>query len=84
MKIKVINSIKTGKNIQLLCKEKGLSVRDIQFALQLSSPQSIYKWFSDKYSSIPSIDHIVTLADLLECSIDDLLVVQDLYIDDNR
>lgn len=80
MRVKVIDPIETGKNIQLRCKEKGIKVRDIQITLQLNSTQSIYKWFSDKSSSIPSIDHLVILADLLDCSIDDLLVLNESFI----
>ena len=80
MKVRIIDSVKTGKNIQAMCKEKGLSVNDIQLALQLNSPQSVYKWFSEKSSSIPSIDHLVILAGLLDCHIDDLLVINETLI----
>lgn len=80
MEIKIIDSVKTGKNIQSMCKEKGFSVNDIQFALQLNSPQSVYKWFSEKSCTIPSIDHLVILADILECRIDDLLVINEILI----
>lgn len=76
MTMKVIDPILTGKNIQKICKEKGVKVTDIQDALQLSS-QGIYKWFSRKSSNIPSLDHLVMLGTLLDCSIDELLVLRD-------
>jgi len=78
MKMKVIDPVLTGKRIQKMCKEKGIKVSDIQNALQLSSSQSIYKWFSEKSTSIPSIDHLVMLGTLLECNIDDMLVLTEI------
>lgn len=78
MKMRVINPVLTGKRIQKMCKEKGLKVSDIQNALQLSSSQSIYKWFSEKSTCIPSIDHLVMLGILLECYIDDMLVLTEI------
>jgi len=78
MKMKVIDPVLTGKRIQKMCKEKGIKVSDIQNALQLSSSQSIYKWFSEKSTSIPSIDHLVMLGILLECNIDDMLVLTEI------
>lgn len=80
MKVRIIDPIKTGKNIQAMCKEKGLSISNIVLALQLNSPQSVYKWFSEKSSSIPSIDHLVILAGLLDCYIDDLLIIDEILI----
>lgn len=80
MKIKVIDAIQTGKKIKKMCKEAGLSVKDIKRALMLTTPQSIYKWFSDKSTSIPSLDHLVILASLLDCYIDDLLVLREIQI----
>lgn len=77
MKMKVIDPILTGKKIQRMCRDKGIKVTDIQDALQLSSTQSIYKWFSEKSTSIPSLDHFVMLGILLDCHIDDLLVLKD-------
>ena len=34
----------TGKKINNLRKEAGLSVRDIQEVMGFSTPQAIYKW----------------------------------------
>lgn len=76
-KMKVIDPILTGKRIQSMCQEKGIKVSDIQNALLLSSPQGIYRWFSDKSTSIPSLDHLVMLGIMLDCHIDDMLVLKD-------
>ena len=78
MKMKVIDPILTGKKIQKMCKDKGISVSDIQDALQLDSPQSVYKWFSDKTTGLPSLDHLVMLGALLDCQVGDLLVLKDM------
>ena len=78
MKMKVIDAVLTGKRIQKMCRDKGLKVTDIQYALQLGSSQSVYKWFSEKSSSIPSLDHLVMLGILLDCYIDDMLVLKDI------
>lgn len=75
--MKVIDAVATGKRIQKMCRDKGLKVTDIQKALQLESSQSIYKWFSEKSSCLPSIDHLVMLGMLLDCYIDDMLVLRD-------
>lgn len=82
MTIRVIDTVKTGKKIKKMCAEAGLSINDIRNALMLSTSQSIYKWFSEKSTSIPSLDHLVMLAGLLNCHIDDLLVFRDVYIKD--
>ncbi|MCR4611817.1 MAG: helix-turn-helix transcriptional regulator [Lachnospiraceae bacterium] len=80
MKYRVIDPVLTGKKIQQMCRDKGLKVKDIQEALQLESLQSVYKWFSEKSSTIPSIDHLVMLAMLLDCSIEDMLVLKEVIL----
>lgn len=81
MIIKVIDPIPTGKRIKEKCEQAGFSVNYLKRILQLGSAQSIYKWYSDKSSSIPSLDHLVVLAMLLNCSIDDLLVLTEVQIE---
>ncbi len=76
--MKVIDAVQTGQKIKAMCEAKGLSVRQIQAALQLGTTQSIYKWFSKKSGNIPSVDHLVMLADLLECELSDLIVLQEI------
>ncbi|MCR4618762.1 MAG: helix-turn-helix domain-containing protein [Lachnospiraceae bacterium] len=71
MKMITIDTEKTGKRIQQMCREKGLTVSFIQRELCFKSPQAVYRWFSCK--TIPSIDSLVLLANLLDCHIEDLL-----------
>ncbi len=63
----------TGANIIRLRKAAGLTVRDLQAAFQFHTPQAIYKWQSG--ACLPSVDNLVVLAELLQVSIDDILVV---------
>lgn len=68
----VINVKATGNNIDRLREEYDLSYRDIQNACGVSF-QAVYKWL--RGANLPSIDNLVILADMLDVTIDDLLVV---------
>ncbi|MBR0417727.1 MAG: helix-turn-helix transcriptional regulator [Erysipelotrichaceae bacterium] len=62
----------TANKINTLRKEKGLSVRDVQEALGFNTPQAVYKWL--RGDSIPSVDNLVVLSDLLDATIDEIIV----------
>lgn len=66
-----IDKVKTGKRIKALMKKKGLSVKNIQEYLGLGSVQSIYHWLGG--SSMPTIDNLYALSELLEVPIDEML-----------
>ncbi len=61
----------TGRNIKDICREQGVSVEDIACTLGLSC-QTIYSWFNS--SKMPTVDHLIELADLLDCTVDELLI----------
>ena len=61
----------TGRNIKDICREQGVSVEDIAFMLGVST-QTIYSWFSAK--KMPTVDHLIELADVLDVTVDELLV----------
>lgn len=63
----------TGKHIDNLRAERGMTKADIQRYFGFSTPQAVYKWIYGK--SLPSADNLVILADLFECRIDDILIV---------
>ena len=63
----------TGRKIKMLMKEQNLKVRDIQEACGFEQPQAIYKWLSGK--SLPSIENMVILAEVLSTPIDSILVI---------
>ncbi|HIS29992.1 MAG TPA: helix-turn-helix transcriptional regulator [Candidatus Limivivens intestinipullorum] len=71
----VINMAETGKNIERLRKEAGLSVKNLQDLFGFRTPQAIYKW--QRGCALPSIDNLVVLSAVLNVKIDDILVLED-------
>ena len=67
-----IDMIKTGENINVLRKQAGLSVRDLQDIFGFATPQAIYKW--QQGVALPTIDNLVVLAAVLQVRLDDILV----------
>ena len=74
----MINTNATGKRIRELRKQHGLKVKEVQELLGLSTDQAVYKWESG--SSMPTIDNLVVLSRVLQTKIDDILVIQDVWI----
>lgn len=70
--IPTVDIVNTGKHINDLRKSAGLSVKDIQNVLGLSSTQAIYKWLSGQ--NLPTVDNLVILASILNVSLDDLII----------
>lgn len=73
MDIPTIDMVKTGKNINRLRKEAGISVKDLQDVFGFGTPQAIYKW--QHGTTLPTIDNLVVLAAVLGVTIDDILVM---------
>ena len=67
-----IDEKRTGERIRQKCKEKGLSVAQIQRYLFIGSNQAVYSWFTGR--TLPKIDTMYALACLLGVKIDDLIV----------
>ncbi|MBQ7831965.1 MAG: helix-turn-helix transcriptional regulator [Lachnospiraceae bacterium] len=66
----VYDSVATCNNIFALCSERGWS--DSKLARMLAiSPQAISKW--RRGVGAPSTDSLVTMSDLFQVSLDDLL-----------
>ncbi len=70
-----IKQTESGKRIQTLMREKGLSVREIQEIMGFENPQAVYKWTSGK--SLPSIDNLLNLSRALGVHMDELLVTDE-------
>ena len=68
----VIDVYATGKNIERLRKEKGLSVRDIASFMGFLEPQAVYKWQQGK--ALPSLDNMYALSILFHVSMEEILV----------
>lgn len=70
-----IDMVATGKNIEMLRKAAGISVRDLQDVFGFGTPQAIYKW--QHGAAMPTIDNLVVLAAVLQVKIDDILIVDE-------
>ena len=68
-----IDMKKTGAKIKALCKERNITVKDIQQELYISAFQSIYDWFSGK--SLPSVDNLFGLSKILNVHMEDMIEV---------
>lgn len=73
-----INLKATGLRIKNLREQKGLSVKDLQDFFGFSEPQAIYKWQWGK--TLPSIDNFFALSQLLDTTIDNILVTEDVVV----
>ena len=69
----VIDMIATGRNIDRLRKDAGLTVKDLQVFFGFGTPQAIYKW--QHGTAMPTIDNLVALAMIFDVPVDDILVV---------
>ena len=74
MEIPFINTVATGRNIDRLRIEAGMSVRDMQMVFGFTTPQAIYKWI--RGTSMPTIDNLVILAAMLNVTLDEIVVVE--------
>ena len=74
MNYPIIDVEATGENIARLRLQRGLSVRDLQTALGFATPQAIYKW--QKGQSLPTLDNLVILSEILDVPIDNILIVK--------
>lgn len=67
-----IDLAKTGKNIERIRKEKGITVARICEAMGFENPQSVYKW--QRGMTLPSVDNLFALSRLLGTAMDEILV----------
>ena len=74
---RVIDTVKTGKNIEHLMAERGLTARDIRQRLGFAERRPVYFWLAGK--NLPSIDNLLMPAEMMHVSMDDILVRRDEY-----
>ncbi len=67
-----VNAQETGARIERIMGEKGWSVKALKAAMGFQNPQSIYKWLSGR--SLPTINNMLALGNVLEITVDDMLV----------
>lgn len=63
----------TGRNIKTKMAAKGMKTKDIQDIFGFNTPQAIFKWF--RGDAIPTVDNLVVLANVLDTTIDDIIIV---------
>ena len=63
-------------------KQRGVTPRQLKLIMDFPYVQTIYNWFAGK--NMPTIDNLVVLAQLLDVTMDDLIVTRtvDVEIDD--
>ena len=71
----VIDLPGTGRNIQRLRRQAGVTVRELQTYFGFEYPQAIYKWQHGE--CLPSVDNLLALARVLRVPMEDLLVYDD-------
>lgn len=70
-----IDKVATGDKIRRIMRLKHMSIGQMQLALHMTSATQIYAWCRGDY--MPSIDHFMQMAEILEVKIEDFLVKQD-------
>lgn len=64
----IIDNRETGINLRRIMDSRGITVKDVQEYLGLSSQQSIYAWLNGR--NMPSIDNLYALSELLQVPMD--------------
>lgn len=72
MILPVVNMQQTGRNITMLRKQRGISVRQLQGMMGFATPQAIYKWQHGE--SLPTVDNLVALSAIFAVPIDAILI----------
>ena len=70
--MKIVDRKMTGRKINNLMIDKGISVLRLQDMMELESAQSIYKWLAGE--TLPTVDTLVKLSQIFECTIDEIVV----------
>lgn len=70
--IPLIDKEKTGKQIRKYMNLRGLTVQDVKTYLSLGCVQSVYHWLDGQ--SLPSLDNLYALSELLQVPMDLLIV----------
>ena len=72
-KMAVLNMAATGANIRALMAAAGVTAAEVAQMLGLTTANAVYRWMNG--TSVPSIDNLLVLRDILGAGLDDILVV---------
>ena len=75
IQIPVIDMAATGRNIDRLRRDAGMTVRELLAVFGFGTPQAIYKW--QHGTAMPTLDNIVVLAAVFGVTVEDILVFRD-------
>ena len=67
----IIDKKQTGINLRRIVEKRGITAKDVQQYLHLGCVQSVYRWFNGQ--SMPTIDNLYALSELLQVSIDTIV-----------
>lgn len=62
----------TGQRMRELCRQRGITVKQIQKELGIGAFQSVYNWFNGK--TLPPLDNFFYLSKMLNVSKESMLV----------
>ena len=77
--MKTIDMAATGRRIHARREKLNLRVVEVAEAMGLGSLMSVYKW--EYGQTLPTLDNLILLADVLKCKPMDLIVIKE-EIDD--
>lgn len=67
-----LDMVMTGAVLNHMIRKRGYTISEIQKELNLSYPQSIYRWLSGQI--MPSVDNLYKLSVILKVHMEDLLM----------
>lgn len=68
----VIDVRATGKNIECLRIDRGLTVKDLQLYFGFDTPSAIYQW--QRGVALPNVDNLYALSALLKVSMNEIII----------
>lgn len=72
----VVDIIATGKHIEKLMKEEGVSPKIFARIMGWEKPQAVYRWYYGE--TLPSVDTLSVLAKILNRPIENLLIMREI------
>lgn len=67
-----LDLVRSGQKLHSVMFTNGYSVKEVQEILNLSCPQSIYRWI--RGTTLPSVDNLYMLSKLFNVHMEELLV----------
>ncbi|MCR5716908.1 MAG: helix-turn-helix transcriptional regulator [Lachnospiraceae bacterium] len=71
---KEIDCYSTSLNMRRMMQERHITPKQVKKELGLESVQAVYKWMSTTNSALPSIDNLLRLSSMMNCTIEDILI----------